>query len=93
MSNATTARAPVTPLVLHDPFMSVWSWSDRLTDTWPGHWTGKRQEMSGLACIDGKPWRFLGRTTSMAEPVPEMEQLSREVTPLRTIYRFTGGGV
>ena len=93
MSNATTARAPVTPLVLHDPFMSVWSWSDTLTDTWPGHWTGKRQEMSGMARIDGKPWRFLGRTTSMAEPVPAMEQVSREVTPLRTIYRFAAGGV
>ena len=93
MSKATTARAPVTPLVLHDPFMSVWSWSDRLTETWPGHWTGKRQEMSGLAHIDGKAWRFLGRTTSMAEPVPEMEQVSREVTPLRTTYRFTAGGV
>ena len=93
MSKATTARAPVTPLVLHDPFMSVWSWSDTLTDTWPGHWTGKRQEMSGLARIDGKAWRFLGRTTSMAEPVPEMEQVLREVTPLRTIYRFAASGV
>lgn len=93
MSKASTARAPVTPLILHDPFMSVWSWSDTLTETWPGHWTGKRQEMSGLARIDGKPWRFLGRTSSMAEPVPAMEQMMREVTPLRTIYRFAAGGV
>lgn len=93
MSTATTARVPVTPLVLHDPFMSVWSWTDALTDSWPRHWTGKRQEMAGLVSIDGQPYRFMGRQAHMAEAVPAMEQLAREVTPLRTIYRFGAGGI
>src|SRR5215217_723686 len=93
MTAATTARAPVTPLILHDPFMSVWSWSDVLTDSWPGHWTGEAQQMSGMLRIDGKPWRFIGRSNRMADPVPAMEQISREITPLRTVYRFAAGGV
>lgn len=93
MSTATTARVPVTPLVLHDPFMSVWSWTESPTDSWPKHWTGKRQEMAGLVRIDGKPFRFMGRQAHMAEAVPAMEQVSREVTPLRTIYRFAAAGI
>lgn len=93
MTNATTARAPVTPLIVHDPFMSVWSWSDTATDTWPGHWTGKAQQMSGMVRIDGQPYRFLGRNNRMADKVPAMQQVSREITPLRTIYRFAAAGV
>ncbi|MDB5615632.1 MAG: hypothetical protein JWQ22_3285 [Devosia sp.] len=93
MSNATTARAPVTPLILHDPFMSVWSFGDTLTDSWPKHWTGKDQQMAGLLRIDGKPFRFMGRNAHMVTPIPAMRQLSREVTPLRTIYCFAAAGV
>lgn len=93
MSNATTARAPVTPLIVHDPFMSVWSWSDTATDTWPAHWTGKQNQMSGMLRIDGQPYRFMGRNNRMADKVPAMEQLSRAITPLRTIYRFAAAGI
>lgn len=93
MSNATTARAPVTPLVVHDPFMSVWSWSDTATDSWPAHWTGKRNEMSGLLHVDGTAWRFMGGDDYMAANAPAMTQTLREVTPLRTIYRFAAAGV
>ena len=93
MTNATTARAPVTPLVVHDPFMSVWQWSDELTDDWPRHWTSRGQEMCGLVRIDGKPYRFLGPQTRMAQAVPAMTMAGREITPLRTIYRFTAGGI
>ena len=93
MSNATTARAPVIPLVVHDPFMSAWSWSDTATDTWPAHWTGKQNQMSGMLHVDGTAWRFMGRDSHMAAAVPAMTQVGREVTPLRTIYRFAAGGV
>ena len=93
MSNATTARAPVTPLVVHDPFMSVWSWSDTATDTWPAHWTGKQNQMSGMLHVDGTAWRFMGLDSHMAAAVPAMTQVGREVTPLRTIYRFAAAGV
>ena len=93
MSNASTARAPATPLILHDPFLSVWSRGDTLTDDWPVHWTGREQQMSGMLRVDGTAYRFIGRNNRMADRVAAMQQVSREVTPLRSIYRFAAAGI
>jgi len=85
-----TFRPRAIPLVTHDPYFSVWSMSDRLTDEWPKHWTGTVNAMCGIIRIDGKPYRF------MAPPqvkVPLMKQLGVEVLPTRTIYRFEEAGV
>lgn len=88
-----TARAPAVPLVMHDPFMNVWSHGDLATGLWPRHWTGKNQEICGLVRIDGRLHRFLGREIRLAERVPAMEQLERRITPLSTSYRFAASGV
>jgi len=93
MTDPRTARAPATPLIVHDPFMSVWSHTDELTQSWPTHWTGKNQSMSGMVHIDGKAYRFMGLVTRTGRDVPAMRQTGREVTPLRTIYRFEADGV
>lgn len=93
MTDPRTARAPATPLIVHDPFMSVWSHTDELTQSWPTHWTGKNQSMSGMVHIDGKAYRFMGLVTRTGRDVPAMRQTEREVTPLRTIYRFEADGV
>ena len=93
MTDPRTGRAPATPLIVHDPFMSVWSHTDELTQSWPTHWTGKNQSMAGMAHIDGKGYRFMGLVTRTGVDVPAMRQTGREVTPLRTIYRFEADGV
>jgi len=83
-------RAPATPLITHDPYFSVWSTTDRLTDSDTSHWTGSPQPISGIVRIDGSPFRFLGHHP---DAVPAMEQTGRSITPTHTRYQFRQNGV
>lgn len=81
---------PSTPLVACDPYFSIWSPGDQLTDVETTHWTGKRNQLTGLVKIDGKAFRILGASPST---YPALEQKSLTVLPTRTIYGFGGEGV
>jgi hypothetical protein len=88
--SAEPLRPPAVPLVTHDPYFSVWSMNDKLTDDWTKHWTGATQGLCGLVRIDGKPYRYLGPAP---KEVPAVQQLSLEVTPTRTLYQMEAGGM
>lgn len=83
-------RPPATPLVVHDPYLSIWSTADVLTDDWPRHWTGRVHAMQSMVRIDGEPFRILGPAP---DDVPPLEQVDRRVTPTRTSYAFENGAV
>src|ERR1700685_4247079 len=87
---ANAQRPPAVPLVTHDPYFSIWSMSDRLTDTATKHWTGIDQPLGGLIRVGGRCARFLG---TQPRNTPAMDQVSRELTPTRTTYGFETGGV
>lgn len=83
-------RPPAVPLIVADPYFSVWSTSDKLTDSWTSHWTGKTMALCGLVQIDGKPFRFAG---TPSEDVPALNQVSCVVDATSTHYVFEGGGI
>src|ERR1700728_1948872 len=83
-------RPPATPLITHDPYFSVWSASDKLTDSDTTHWTGAPQPITGVVRIDGKAFRFMGRH---AAAIPAMEQTGSSITATHTRYQFRQNGV
>jgi hypothetical protein len=78
-------RPPSVPLITHDPYFSIWSPSDRLTDMETVHWTGARNPIHSMIKVDGKTYRIMGSNPSYIEP---MKQLSLKVLPVNTIYVF-----
>jgi hypothetical protein len=78
-------RPPAVPLVTSDPYLSIWSEANRLTDDNTRHWTHSEHPLVSLIRVDGKAFRLMGK-----EPpgVPAMPQVGLQVLPTRSIYDF-----
>jgi hypothetical protein len=83
-------RPPAVPLVTSDPYLSIWSMADRLTDDTTRHWTRREHPLVSLIVIDGEHYRLMG-----TEPknLPAMRQVGVRVLPTRSIYDFDDGHV
>jgi hypothetical protein len=83
---------PAYPLITHDTYFSVWSFTDDLTSDDTRHWTGKPQPLHGFLTVDGHRYRFMGAAGAGDTSAPA-EQQWVNVLATQTKYQFACGGV
>ena len=84
-------RPPAVPLVVNDPYFSIWSMADQLYADPTRHWTGTSHSLSSIVRIDGSAYRIMGAERN--DTLPVLPQRSLAVQPAQTAYGFEGAGI
>lgn len=76
-------RPPAIPIITIDPYFTVWSPSNILTDTDLQHWSAKPNRIKGYVTVDGEKMRFMGTGDT-----PVIKQTEFNMTAAVTSYKF-----
>lgn len=77
-------RMASVPLIVNDPYFSIWSPADKLTDATTQSWTGKEMPVRGEVKIGHEAYVFMG----WPDGKKVLPQLSLDVTATQTQYIF-----
>jgi len=86
----TGFRPPAVPLLVYDPYLSIWSNGTYLANQSTRAWRGKIANLTSLIKIDGRTYRLMGKQPNN---LSTLEQKSLTVFPLRSVYVFEGHGI
>eukprot|EP01084_Bolivina_argentea_P100349 180198_1 len=87
ISISVNIRPPSVPLIVQDPYISLWSPFDNLYDGSITHWSGGEIQLTGFIILDNSCFRFMGTDQFKQCPVT-LKQTSLNVNALSTHYSF-----
>ena len=68
----TDLRVPSVPLIVNDPYFSIWSPYDQLNEGITRHWTNDDKPLGGWLRVDGKTYCFMGADRDVFRTIAPM---------------------
>lgn len=81
-------KAPAYPLVTVDPFFSIWSCADKLTDDTARSWTELPNPIIAGIIVDSKFYSMVATDINFGDNRMKIAQTDVKLTPLSTEYTF-----
>ena len=66
---SSSLRLPSVPIIVNDPYLSIWSPYDNLYEGQTEHWSTANKPITGILRVDGQAYRFMGATLKTIVPL------------------------